>query len=126
MSSSGADTDGMAEPPPSSLNAFHGSVRVLVREDATVVALRGEHDLATLEPVKAAVDAAVAGGGAVIIDLSQCEFLDCRIVHAFPNSDTTTIVVGPETPTVVSRLLDLMERSFSKLPSQSPATADGR
>ena len=94
----------------------HGTVRVSVREEAVVVALSGEHDLATLEPLQAALDAAVARGLAVTIDLSRCEFIDCSVVRAFLTggpATTSSIVVGSATPAVVPRLLDLLAVPFT-------------
>jgi anti-anti-sigma regulatory factor len=92
-----------------------GTVQVRAQDDVTVVSLLGEHDLATLGRVEAALAAAVARGLRVVIDLSPCEFIDCAIAGAFSGLDgaTTSIVVGPATPASVRRLLDLLRVPFA-------------
>jgi anti-anti-sigma regulatory factor len=97
------------------------TVQVTVQEGATVVGLSGEHDLATLGAVQAAIDAAVARGGAVVIDLSRCEFIGCCVAQALSGAGDGArpgIVIGPATPAIVRRLLDLLELPFTEVPSE--------
>ena len=106
----------LASRPAPSPGILHGTVRVSVREEVAVVALSGEHDLATLEPLQAALDAAGGRGGAVTIDLSRCEFIDCSVARALlsgGHAATISIVVGSATPAVVLRLLDLLGVPFT-------------
>jgi anti-anti-sigma factor len=51
-------------------------VRVERREGVLVVALAGEHDLASRESVSGALDGALAAGLAVVVDLRQADFID--------------------------------------------------
>jgi hypothetical protein len=90
-------------------------VRILARERVTVVALIGEHDLATLESVRDALAAAVARGGDVVVDLSPCRFIDCAVARALScvEGPATRIVIGPATSTSVGRLLDLLGVPFT-------------
>jgi hypothetical protein len=102
-----------------------GTVQVTARDDATVIGLCGEHDLATLGAVQAALDAAVASGGAVVIDLSRCEFLGCCVAEAFTRAGDAGIVIGSATPAIVPRLLELLEVPFTRAPSQMTSSETG-
>ena len=87
-----------------------GTVHASVRSDATVVTLAGEHDLATLGSVRAALDDATRGGRAVIVDLSPCAFIDCAVAHEIcrvSNRTPVTVRVTDGTATIVRRLLEL-------------------
>jgi hypothetical protein len=96
-----------------------GTVQLAAKEDVTVVGLCGEHDLATLPAVQAALDAAVARGRAVVIDLSRCEFLGCCVARAFSRAgDGAGVVIGSATPAIVPRLLDLLEVHYTEAPTQ--------
>ena len=48
-----------------------------------VVALEGEHDLASRESVRGAIDGALDGGLAVVIDLRATGFIDSVVVAVF-------------------------------------------
>ena len=75
---------------------------------ATVVAVYGEIDLAAQDRLRAALGAALAAAGPVVVDLSGCTFMDSTGLHA---------------------LLDARERAeqrrvalvLSCLPDQAPA-----
>jgi anti-sigma B factor antagonist len=45
-------------------------------DDVTVIAVEGEFDLASCEKLKPAADEAVAGRRPLILDLSDCSFID--------------------------------------------------
>ena len=51
-------------------------VRVERQEDVLVVALAGEHDLASRESVSEALDGALEAGLAVVVDLREADFID--------------------------------------------------
>lgn len=51
-------------------------VRVERHEDVLVVALAGEHDLASRESVGGALDGALEAGLDVVVDLQEAEFID--------------------------------------------------
>ena len=87
-----------------------GTVHASVRGDATVVTLAGEHDLATLGSVRAVLEDATRGGGAVIVDLSPCAFIDCAVAHEIcrvSKRTPVTVLVTDGAATVVRRLLEL-------------------
>jgi anti-sigma B factor antagonist len=49
-------------------------------ETAWLVALSGEHDLATAPEVRRAIDAATRPGSTVVLDLSAATFIDSRVI----------------------------------------------
>src|SRR3954471_358934 len=85
-----------------------------VAEHVWVVMLRGEHDLATAEEVRGAIDEVFAQGSRVVFDLSDACFIDstvlATVVEAYrhaqqePN-DEFVVVAPPGSP--ARRLLDL-------------------
>jgi anti-anti-sigma factor len=58
-------------------------VRVAREEDVLVVALAGEHDLASRDSVSGAVDGALEAGLAVVIDLRDADFIDSVVAAVF-------------------------------------------
>jgi anti-anti-sigma factor len=58
-------------------------LRVDRENGVLVVALEGEHDLASRESVRGAIDGALDGGLAVVIDLQATGFIDSVIVAVF-------------------------------------------
>jgi anti-anti-sigma factor len=51
-------------------------VRVTRHDDVLVVALAGEHDLASREGVRGALDGALEAGLALVVDLREADFID--------------------------------------------------
>jgi anti-anti-sigma factor len=51
-------------------------VRVARHEDVLVVALAGEHDLASRESVRGALEGALEAGLALVVDLREADFID--------------------------------------------------
>lgn len=58
-------------------------VRVAREKDVLVVALAGEHDLASRNSVSGAVDRALEAGLAVVIDLRDADFIDSVVAAVF-------------------------------------------
>lgn len=50
--------------------------------DAVILALRGEHDIATAPELRAELRGALAAGTAIVVDLSQTEFIDSTVLSA--------------------------------------------
>jgi len=57
-----------------------GQIVVENLPDVALVALCGEHDIATAPSVETEVDVAVAAGRVVMVDLSEASFIDSSIV----------------------------------------------
>lgn len=55
------------------------TIVVTEQGDATVIALRGEHDIATADSLRRTLDGH-ADRPSVVVDLSDCTFLDCSVV----------------------------------------------
>lgn len=79
---------------------------------ARVVALRGEHDLATSEAVRVALRPM---HGPVLVDLSDCEFVDSTIIEALLTSGQRFASAGqrlelllPPAQSIVTRALELI------------------
>ena len=58
-------------------------VRVAREEGVLVVALAGEHDLASRDSVSGAVDGALEAGLAVVVDLRDADFIDSVVAAVF-------------------------------------------
>ena len=54
--------------------------RQALSETAWLVALTGEHDLATAPEVRRAIDAAARAGSTVVLDLSAVMFIDSSVI----------------------------------------------
>jgi anti-anti-sigma factor len=87
-----------------------GTVRMAVRGTATVVALSGEHDLATLSAVERALREATGRGAQTIVDLTACTFIDCAVARAISRAENgnVAVVAPPATAGTVRRLLQLV------------------
>jgi anti-anti-sigma factor len=79
---------------------------------AAVVALRGEHDIATSEAVRVALDPL---RGAVLLDLRDCEFIDSTIIETLLARAQQLAAEGhrvdlllPPPRSVVARALELI------------------
>jgi len=97
-------------PTPQLDDYVHGTVRIAVRGTATVVALSGEHDLATLSAVEGALREAIGRGAQTIVDLTACTFIDCGVARAISRAENgnVAIVAPPATAGTVRRLLQLV------------------
>jgi anti-anti-sigma factor len=75
-----------------------------------VVTLHGEHDLSTASQLRNALARSFSGGSAVIVDLSQAEFIDSTIVHVLVRVQRERYPVALVAPPggVPRRLLDLV------------------
>lgn len=57
-----------------------GLVKITQRDGMHVVALSGEHDLATRDVIHAAIEPLLAAGAQVVVDLTGAEFIDSSII----------------------------------------------
>jgi anti-anti-sigma factor len=84
------------------------------RRGVAVVTLRGEHDLST-QPVLARALQLVAAHSNVVVDLSECSFIDSSVIHEFiktsqvlrASGDQIMIVIPPE-PAQVARIAKMV------------------
>lgn len=82
---------------------------------ATVVTLRGEHDLSSTDELRAALGDAAASGDAIVVDLSQAAFIDSAVLsvliasHREVTSDGRgwAVVVGRGSGAAVRRIIEL-------------------
>jgi anti-anti-sigma factor len=75
---------------------------------AAHLALAGELDLATIEPVRLAVDQAVAGGAQhVVFDLSNVRFLDSSALALFSQTALRVGVTIEHAPDLVRRTIEI-------------------
>jgi anti-anti-sigma factor len=58
-------------------------IRVARRDDVVVVALAGEHDLASRDRVRGIVDGALDERMAVVLDLREADFIDSVVAAVF-------------------------------------------
>jgi anti-anti-sigma factor len=77
--------------------------------DAIVVAPAGEIDLATIDALQAAMDAAAAEAGGVVLDLREVTFIDSAglrlVLHSSRAIGDFSVVRGPRE---VQRVFDLV------------------
>jgi anti-anti-sigma factor len=79
----------------------------------TVVALVGDHDLATTDELRATIAAALADPAGILVDLTETTFIDSSIVHALNDANNalrtqgTQLVVQISDGSVVLRTLEL-------------------
>jgi anti-anti-sigma factor len=84
--------------------------------NAAIVTLRGEHDLSTNAEVENALKTAGVHGN-VVVDLSECSFLDSTVISALLNTSNRLrqsggllrLVIADDTHAGVRRLFELME-----------------
>jgi anti-anti-sigma factor len=89
----------------------------LVRQDgdgSCVIVLTGEHDLASVEELRAALDQA-ASARSIVVDLSQTAFIDSAVLGALiashrragEDGNRWALVVGQGSGAAVRRILEL-------------------
>src|SRR5690242_14197139 len=71
-----------------------GEIMTGYREGVTVLTLLGEHDMASAPKLSREIDEQAARGRGVVISLSEAEFIDSSIVHAFFKGDRRMQGVG--------------------------------
>lgn len=83
-------------------------------EGLVIVALRGEHDLASKDELAAALERAGAAEPLVVVDLSECAFIDSSVIAvivaacARVQADGRTLaLVIPQTDGIVARTAEL-------------------
>jgi anti-anti-sigma factor len=69
------ESDGATWPP--------ARVAVDRHEDARIVSLYGDHDVSTVDLVRAGLADARMGTGGIVVDLTDTTFIDSRVVAAF-------------------------------------------
>lgn len=105
--------------------------------DVIVVTLRGEHDLSTAPVVRAELEQAVATGAAIVVDMTETQFIDSSILGVLVEGYRSlsadagrelAVAAAPGGP--VTRLLDLVAVSdvLQVYPTRADALAalDGR
>jgi anti-anti-sigma factor len=91
-----------------------GQVVVEQLPDVSVVELRGEHDISTAGALQAELNAVLATGASVIVDLSETTFIDSSIVGALFHAPTTPgriVAVAAPPGTLPRRVIDLIALS---------------
>jgi anti-anti-sigma factor len=79
-----------------------------------IVALRGEHDLASKAELTAALERARASEPLVVVDLGECSFIDSTVIAAIVSSYARVLEQGrrlalviPQTDGIVARTAEL-------------------
>ena len=102
--------------------------------DITVIALAGEHDLSTSEGIWRELELAIRARQAVIVDLSDAEFIDSSVIHQLVKADRlarsqgTRVALQLETAPVVQRVIQVtgLEQHFVIAHSRELAIAAAR
>ena len=81
-----------------------------------VISLRGEHDLAGYEPLRTGFARAAIHGANVIVDLSDCEFIDSTVISLILHTETIVardggrlVVALPAEENAVTRVAALIK-----------------
>jgi anti-anti-sigma factor len=115
-----------ATPPPNRLEIISAT------DEVAVVALIGEHDMGRYEPLKAALARAAIRAPNVVVDLTQCAFIDSTTLTLLLHADDVMTrdsrgfaVVIPAHEGSVSRLAELVRLAemLSTHPSLEAAMA---
>lgn len=84
--------------------------------NASILALFGEHDIATAPDLRTELDALIATGTKVIVDLSEATFIDSSVVsalfHAAANSGRIAAIAAPR-GSMPRHLIDMVALSAS-------------
>ena len=102
--------------------------------DITVIALAGEHDLSTSDGIWRELELAIRARQAVIVDLSDAEFIDSSVIHQLMKADKlarsegTHVTLQLETAPVVQRVIQVtgLERHLVIARSRELAIAAAR
>ena len=104
------------------------------REDGVIViALAGEHDLASRDGVQGAIDEGLEGGLALVVDLREAHFIDSVIAAVFLDARKAAkhrnlglgFVLSSETDNGVRRMFELstLTTVFAVYPTREEAVA---
>jgi anti-anti-sigma factor len=91
-----------------------GSTRVTNRDGIWVLALDGEHDLATLPMLERRMEQACASATSGVIDLTHATFIDCSVADWLlrwserANRDHAHLAVAVGETRIVNRVIDLL------------------
>jgi anti-anti-sigma factor len=104
-----ADTNPAVQPSRPDIDVFDAE------GDRWVVALRGEHDIATADQLAERFDAIFAEGTKIVVDLSEADFIDSStvrvILQAYRYAEAThgdkVVLVVPPANTTLQRLLEV-------------------
>ena len=92
--------------------------RVVVAElgrSVAVVSLLGEHDMATANDVRTTLSSLLRKGASVVIDLTETDFVDCRIMHVLEDSQRlasqhgTRVSIQSATRSIVRRVIRFID-----------------
>ena len=76
---------------------YDSEIRIdLCAAGVTVLELLGEHDLATVDELAAAIDQALTSRPGLVIDLSETTFMDSTVVHLLVNAHQVLEARGHE------------------------------
>ena len=95
----------------------HGDILLEHTGNARMLRLLGDHDASTIATLEQALDAAILDDAAVIVDLSECTFLDSASVAVLFRArqraagGRLVAVIDPGSAMAASRLLDLVRFS---------------
>jgi anti-anti-sigma factor len=95
------------------IEATGTTVKTETHGDVTVVALVGDHDVATVELVRAQLDAVASSGGGLVVSLMETTFFDSSVVHALYDANGKLVehdrrlVLHVATAPIVSRVLEV-------------------
>jgi len=94
----------------------HGDILLEETGSARVLRLCGDHDAATIATLEQALDAAILDQVDVVIDLSECTFLESSSVAVLfrarqRSAAGLVAVIDPASAMAASRLLDLVRFS---------------
>jgi anti-anti-sigma factor len=116
--------------------ALARGIRVTRHGDVVVVALDGEHDLASGDRVRGAIERGFSGGLPVVVDLAEADFIDSVVAAVLLDARTVArrrnlgfgIVLSTETGNAVRRLFELstLTRIFAVYPTVEAAVDDFR
>ena len=102
--------------PPAGHKPLPGTVEVAhAAPGLAVVSMRGEHDLSTAPELMRALERAAAGSN-VLVDLSECSFIDSTVIKAFVKTANTIhargerlVLVIPPDQTQVARVAEMTQ-----------------
>lgn len=89
------------------------SVKTEVHDDVVVVALIGDHDVASVTEVRTQLEAVAASGNGLVVSLMETTFFDSSVVHALFDANGKLIerdrqlVLHVATAPIVSRVLEV-------------------
>jgi hypothetical protein len=94
------------------------TIEIMEGARGRIVVLEGEHDLATIAGVVAALHQATHVDGGVIVDVSGCTYIDCATIGGIATAAGTSpvaVFAADRTDPTVRRLLDVLHLPTSRV-----------